>query len=66
VVGVFGAIIHRALLPRFHTGQHLALGGVLSQISILGAKSENWVSEIQWLTDPKPLEKANLRQNRTA
>jgi hypothetical protein len=39
---------------------------VLSQISILGAKSENRVSEIQWLTDSKPLEKANLRQSRMA
>jgi hypothetical protein len=37
--------------------------GVLSQISILGVKPENRVSEIQWLTEAKPLEKANLRQN---
>ena len=36
---------------------------VLSQISILGAKSENQVSEIQWLTELKIPEKANLRQN---
>jgi hypothetical protein len=27
------------------------LDGVLSQSSIFGAKSKNWVSEIQWLRD---------------
>jgi hypothetical protein len=36
---------------------------VLSQSSILGVKSENRVSAIQWLTDIKTLEKATLRQN---
>ena len=36
---------------------------VLSQISVLGVKSENRLSEIQWLTDAKTLEKATLRQN---
>jgi hypothetical protein len=40
-----------------------ALGEVLSQISILEAKSENRVSAIQWLTDSQTLKKANLRQN---
>jgi hypothetical protein len=35
---------------------------VLSQIAILGAKSKNWVAEIQPLTDFTALEKANLRQ----
>jgi hypothetical protein len=42
-----------------------SVGGarVLSQISIFGVKSENWVSEIQLLTDSQMLEKANLRQN---
>src|SRR5882724_9367749 len=29
-----------------------------------GAKSQNWVSGIQWLTDANTLEKATLRQNR--
>src|SRR5882724_10359635 len=28
-----------------------------------GAKSQNWVSGIQWLTDANTLEKATLRQN---
>jgi hypothetical protein len=37
---------------------------VLSQISILGAKSGKSVSAIQRLTDHQTLEKANLRQNR--
>ena len=36
---------------------------VLSQSSVFGAKSKNWVSEIQWLTDCQNLEKATLRQN---
>jgi hypothetical protein len=36
---------------------------VLSQNSIGGVKSENRVSEIQWLTSPKTLEKANVQQN---
>jgi hypothetical protein len=40
----------------------IPLPQVLSQISILGAKSGNWVSEIQWFVDLKTLEKANLRQ----
>src|SRR5882724_3398545 len=31
-----------------------------------GAKSQNWVSGIQWLTDANTLEKATLRQNRGA
>ena len=38
-------------------------GGVLSRNSIFGTKSENRVSEIQWLPSSKTLEKANLRQN---
>ncbi len=48
--------------PAAHNGG----GGrpVLSQISILGVKSENRLSEIQWLTETKTLEKVNLRQNR--
>lgn len=36
---------------------------ILSQISILRATSERRVSGIQWLTDHKIREKANLRQN---
>jgi quercetin dioxygenase-like cupin family protein len=36
---------------------------VLSQISIFEAKFENRVSEIQWRTELKIPEKANLRQN---
>jgi hypothetical protein len=41
-----------------------ALARVLSQSSIFGAKSKNWVSEIQWLRDSRTLEKVILRQNR--
>jgi hypothetical protein len=37
---------------------------VLSQSSIFGAKSNNLVSEIQWLRDSRTLEKVILRQNR--
>jgi hypothetical protein len=29
LVGVFGAIVQIAMLPMFHTGQHLALGGAV-------------------------------------
>jgi hypothetical protein len=36
---------------------------VLSQTSILGPKSDNRGSAIQWLTYSQTLEKANLRQN---
>jgi hypothetical protein len=49
----------------FQQGLGLRAILVLSQISILGAKSENRVSAIQWLTDSQTLEKANLRQNPT-
>ncbi len=44
------------------------LGWVCSQGSVakfdFWAKSKNFVSGIQWLTDSKTLEKATLRQNR--
>jgi hypothetical protein len=36
---------------------------VLSQSSIFGAKSNNWVLGIQWLRDSQTLEEATLRQN---
>jgi hypothetical protein len=36
---------------------------VLSHMSMLGATSEHWISEIPWLTDAKALAKANVRQN---
>jgi hypothetical protein len=34
-----------------------------SHMSMLGAKSENPLSAIPWLTDAKTLDNANVRQN---
>jgi hypothetical protein len=60
-------------LPYFHAWSilndvllQLAIEGhfrALSQISILRGKSKPLVAEIQWLTDLKIPEKANLRQS---
>jgi hypothetical protein len=64
---VVGGLLRVSRSPRLkrqgeHSSMRHVLGG-LSQISILGAKSEHRVSGIQWPTDYKILEKANLRQN---
>jgi hypothetical protein len=62
---VFTQMVNRLgefVVPYQHALETEVSGGSVANID-LGAKSENRVSEIQWVTDPKTLEKANLRQN---
>jgi hypothetical protein len=54
LVGMFGTMVQRALLPRFHTRPHLALGGAVALQLIRDDHPGYVVAPFQQLTDALP------------